>query len=292
MAAPSYYPFLDEQKANATAPLDLNKTDDNLNPALPFEATIWHKPAFAHVEIQLERDAVVIADGGAMIWKDAHLLMTTEMFECWQAMWRKCAGESCCQNRYTGPGKVAFSFKLPGDISAFLCRNDQPWVLSAGAFICGSINIQVSTSFAGCYAATCGGEETWLTKVSCVKDDEGSVGVFYAGGYGAITQHEVLADYTLMISSGCFFATSEGTEFTLKMPGGCCSCQFGGEGLVLAIKGPAVVFTQNRNPALWKRILRREGPKSTKAGGVSDAMAYDGSEAVDTGLVDAIFDDE
>merc|ERR1712038_708971 len=64
-----------------------------------------------------------------------------------------------------------------------------------------------------------------------------------------------------------FFAAPEDSSFELRMPGGCCSCFFGGEGIVVAITGDTTVFTQNRNPAIWKTILRREGAKKKQEGG-------------------------
>jgi len=217
---------------------------------------IHHRPCFAHVEFTLTDGQTVLADGGALIWKDANMNMETQLGDCLPACWRKCAGESCCQNKFTGPGKAAFSFKLPGDMLVFMVNADVGWKLSAGAFVCGSENCEVTTTFTGCFAWCCGGEEAWLTK--CVSKDSNEA-VFYAGGYGAITKHEVPEGHTLSMSTGTFFATPEDVNFTLRLPGGCFGYWCGGEGIVMAINGPTSVFTQNRNPAIWKTILRREG---------------------------------
>ena len=42
----------------------------------------------------------------------------TNMNECGPAMCRWCAGESVCQNEFTGPGKITFAHELPGDVCA------------------------------------------------------------------------------------------------------------------------------------------------------------------------------
>jgi len=249
----NYYPWL-----NGTVSNNQNEANSILS------GELHHRPCFAHVEFTLTNGQVVIADGGALIWKEANLGMDTVVGECCPACWRRCAGESCCQNKFTGPGKAAFSFKLPGDIQVFLVK-DVAWKLSAGAFICGSGNIKVDTTFGGCFAFMCGGEEAWLT--SCSSNDEKEA-IFYAGGYGAITAHDIPEGNTIQMSSGCFFATPEDNSFTLRMPGGCIGCCCGGEGIVLAIEGPGIVYTQNRNPAIWKTILRREGVKKKKKSGV------------------------
>jgi len=250
MSEAGYYPWL----ANTASGTEENGL---------LNGVIHHRPCFAHVEFTLAQGQVVLADGGALIWKDAGLAMTTVVGDCCPACWRKCAGESCCQNKFTGPGKAAFSFKLPGDIHPFLVES-VAWKLSAGAFICGTQNVEVSTEFGGCFAFMCGGEEAWLSKCSSSDDQKA---LFYAGGYGAITEHKVPEGNTLQMSSGCFFAAPEDSSFELRMPGGCCSCFFGGEGIVVAITGDTTVFTQNRNPAIWKTILRREGAKKKQEGG-------------------------
>lgn len=258
--ADGYYPFLDDTKLE----------QQNADSALP--GVIHHAPAFAHVEMVLAQGAVVLADGGSMIWKDANLNMETVVGDCWPACWRRFAGESCCQNKFTGPGKVAFSFKLPGDMKSFAVTKSDAWRLAAGAFICGTNNLRVSTCFAGCFACACGGEEAWLTTVEIAEDADDEAGIFYAGGYGAITRHEVADGHTLAMSSGCFFATGKDVGFVLRMPGGCWTCCWGGEGLVMAIEGPTVVYTQNRNPAIWKTILRREGAKNKKGNSLAAGL--------------------
>ncbi len=35
------------------------------------------------------------------------------------------------------------------------------------------------------------------------------------------------------------------------------SCLFGGEGLVMKITGPTVVYSQNRSPTVWKKIINQ-----------------------------------
>lgn len=265
MADQPFYPFLQEQKGDDCKVENLTEGGGEVH-ALVGAGKIWHRPAFAHVEFMLAAGQEVLSDGGAMIWKDDNININTQTGECMPACWRKCAGESCCQNVYTGPGRIAFSFKLPGDMLAFSVQKSEAWKLSAGAFVCGSNNCVVSTSFTGCYAYICGGEECWLTQVRLDDDSGEASGVFYAGGYGALTRHVVTEGNCILMSTGTFFATSDDQEFTLRMPGGCVSYQCGGEGLVMAIKGPATVYTQNRNPSIWKAILRREGVKNKRKG--------------------------
>lgn len=83
----------------------------------------------------------------------------------------------------------------------------------------------------------------------------------FAGGYGALTRHEVLGGQILLVDQALLFAVSEGTELELGLPGSCISCCFGGEGLVYRIKGPCSVYTANRNSAVWNAIINPPQPK-------------------------------
>jgi len=101
----------------------------------------------------------------------------------------------------------------------------------------------------------------FLTKVYIT---EGNSGMFYAGGYGAITRHEIPAGKTLFLDRGLFFAANDKTEFSLGCPGGCWGCYFGGEGLVMKFAGPRVIFSQNRDPGPLMELLKRPKQKEKK----------------------------
>merc|ERR550525_126269 len=265
MAQQTYYPFIDEQKGAQEEPTGMGaQAGVNTLPGM-----IYHRPAFAHVEMTLSQGQQVLADGGAMIWKDSHLQMKTKKGDCGPACMRKCAGETCCQNLFTGPGLIAFSFKLPGDMLPFHCTTDMGWKLSSGSFVCGTSNIQVDSTFSGCYACCCGGEEAWLSLCTIKSDPEGknaNNGIFYAGGYGALTKHELEEGQQLVLSSGLFFASAQDFDFELVMPGGCFTCWCGGEGLCVSFTGPGMVYSQNRDPSSWKHVLAKEGAKNKNSG--------------------------
>jgi uncharacterized protein (AIM24 family) len=224
---------------------------------------IRDRPAFAHVEVGLAQGQKVMADGKAMIWMDGHVPIETKCGSCGAACWRGCAGESCCQNFYTGPGRVTFGFDLPGDMLPFGVTPGAGWILAAGAFVCGTDNITVTARFSGCFACCCGGTNVFLVKITVQGDQNG---MFYAGGYGAITRHDVPADKFLWLSRGLFFAASDKTQINGGLPGSCVSCLYGGQGFAMKFQGPAVVYSQNRNPDIWYNVLHPPPPRKKKGG--------------------------
>lgn len=227
-----------------------NPVDEN-PPAL--YGVILGRPMFGSVDIHLSDGQEVVADAGSLNWMDADVGMSTGTYGgCCDAMWRSYAGESWCMNTYTGPGLAGFGFPLPGDLVAFAVYEGKGWMLSKGAFVAGSTNLQITGK---CNACTCffGMDEgAFLTAVKLVEGSE-KPGLFYAGGYGGIDRHRVEAGKTLMIDNGMFFACLYGQKISVSFAGGGAKefC-FSSEGLVMVINGPATVFTQNRDPSIFK----------------------------------------
>jgi len=230
---------------------------------LLLKGTIFDRPGFAWVKVDLDPGQKVLADGGAMVWMDGNVPIETKCGSCGAACYRTCAGESACQNTFTGPGSVSFSFKLPGDMLPFGVTPGLGWIITAGAWICGTDNVRVSARFSGCFACCCAGEAPFLTKVTV----ENGNGMFYAGGYGALTRHEIPEGKVLFLDHGLFFAANDQTAIEAGLPGGLISCLYGGEGLVMKFKGPAVVYSQNRDAYIWNTLLRpRQKKKKGQAG--------------------------
>merc|ERR1712137_628230 len=193
---------------------EVQRCSADMNNSKVLHGYVADRPSFSYVEVKLGQDEEVLADGSAMIWMDGQLgpRMQTKVGSCWPAFKRNCAGESCFQNVVKGPGTISFGFQLPGDMLPFAVSTDDGWVLSAGVFVCGTPNLLVGSRFVGCKACCCGGEGPFLTEVR-VKPDERKGGrtehgMFYAGGYGAITRHEVPANKYLLLDTGLFFAAN------------------------------------------------------------------------------------
>eukprot|EP00343_Euplotes_focardii_P007970 CAMPEP_0205822114 /NCGR_PEP_ID=MMETSP0206-20130828/10890_1 /ASSEMBLY_ACC=CAM_ASM_000279 /TAXON_ID=36767 /ORGANISM="Euplotes focardii, Strain TN1" /LENGTH=233 /DNA_ID=CAMNT_0053118109 /DNA_START=67 /DNA_END=768 /DNA_ORIENTATION=- len=223
------------------------------------------RPAFGFVQVYLGEGQQVVADAGSLLWMDGGLPMETGCHGgCMKSYARTCAGESCCQNTYTGPGMVAFGFEYPGDVLPFAVSAQYGgWVLTKGAFIAGSVNTVVSTRFAGCCASVASGEGAFLTKVTSI---DGSPGMFFAGGYGSLERHEVPLHKRLYIDNGLFFAAHEKTRIGMTIVGGMKECMCGGEGLVMSISGPAVVYTQSRDPAIFQPKKKKKENKAADQG--------------------------
>lgn len=240
---------------------------NDVNPAenLLQNSLILHRPAFAHVQVNLNGNKIV-AKAGAMLWMDSKVKLTATCHGgvC-ASQCRTCAQESFCQNVYSGTGEVAFGFDLPGDILPFAVVPNSGWLVSAGSFICSTENVVVSARFGGCAVCLCSGEGPFLTHVSAT---EGK-GVFFAGNYGAIQRHDIPAGKRFCVSTGLFFACSDKTAIQIGLAGGLTTCLCGGEGFVMKFTGPCVVYTQNRDAAIMYSLLNpvpKQQPGKTDSG--------------------------
>jgi len=238
-----------------------------------FTASVSHRPSFAHTEVKLEKpEHKVLAQAGAMLWMDGNMHMSTGCHNGPCVAWcRTCAKESCCLNTFEGPGDVAFGFDLPGDILPFACTPTEGWILSSGSFVCGTTNLRISAQFIGCLAMCCAGEGAFLTHIR--SQDEKGNGLFFAGNYGQIQRHEIPDGKIMSVNSGLFFAASDRTIIDIGLPGGCTSLLFSGEGVVMKFKGPAVVYTQNRNPQDMLKLLNPYQGLPDNGGDGADAGA-------------------
>jgi len=161
---------------------------------------------------------------------------------------------------------VTFAHDLPGDMLPFgvLPGPGNGWVVAAGSYVCGAANLRVTARFAGCGPCICGEVKPWLCKVTL--QGEGS-GMFWAGGYGALTRHDIPAGKTMLLDNGLFFAANELINIGLGLPGGCISCFCGREGIVMKFTGPCVIYSQNRSPAIWQKVLNPPQKRQKKRRG-------------------------
>jgi uncharacterized protein (AIM24 family) len=222
------------------------------DPSTVLNSTVVNRPAFAHARVDLVEGTEVVAAAGAMLWMDGNIGMSTSCYGgCCAAIYRGCSGQTVCMNKWSGTGEIAFGFDLPGDMLPFAVTPGQGWIISAGSFICGTTNAIVTARWSGCLTCLCGGEGAFMTKVY----SSGGNGLFYAGGFGQLQRHEVPEGKTLLVNNGLFFAANEKTHIELGLPGSCSSWCWGKEGFCMKFHGPAVVYTQNRDPVAFMRLL-------------------------------------
>ena len=146
------------------------------------------------------------------------------------------------------------------------------WILTKGAFVAGTQNVNVGSKFMGCCAPKIVGESAWMVKVTC---DE-PMGMFWAGSFGEIQRHEIPPGKTLLVDNALFFGAHERTRMRIVVIGGVKTCCCGGEGIAMAFDGPAIVYTQSRDPEVWS-ALNQPPNSADQNGAMAGANHPDGA---------------
>jgi uncharacterized protein (AIM24 family) len=255
-----------------------NQGGQNLNNLMLYQ--LKGKPAFAYCDVYLQPKQRLVSDANKMIWMDSKIDEPTT--ECWNgcctSLYRKCGGEPCCLNTYTNNDsqnrKISIGFNDPGDLLTFGVAPGNGWILNRNAFLAGTDNLTITSRCIGCCTGAIAGEGMFLTRVHISEEAQQSGntnGVFVAGSFGALVRHDIPAGKVLYVSRGLFFAAHEDTRFQLGLAGGlkniCCT----GGGVVLIFYGPAVIYTQSRDPEKWNPYKRQVKEKRKKQGGSTGA---------------------
>lgn len=207
------------------------------------------------VEVELDKDEVVIAEAGAMNWMEEGITYEAKMGDgteadtgfmgkIMKAGMRALTGESIFITHFTNnidaKKRVAFAAPYPGQIipidmseagGQLICQKD--------AFLCAAYGTKVSISFnkklgAGFF----GGEGFILQKL------EGDGMAFIHAG-GTIVKKELKGE-TLKVDTGCIVGFTQGIDYDIQQAGNLKSMVFGGEGLFLAtLKGHGTVYLQS-----------------------------------------------
>lgn len=264
----------------------------------PLDVSYQYRPNFGAVRVTLNEGESVVADAGALLYMDGTVTMNTSCHNgCCAGYWRRCAGESGCQNTFTGPGRVAFAdTTMPGDVLPFAVTRSQGYIFSTGSYLCSSPNVKVSGKWNGCCNCLCSGEGAFLTHITLDEESQTDVGVAICADYGAFVMHTIPPGKELLVDNGLFLACSDNVQMSVAILGGCYtyvyllllalllldvafprltlrppalshSCCFGGEGFVLRFKAtlsPVTVYTQNRDPAILKKMLKPPPAKSAE----------------------------
>lgn len=205
---------------------------------------ILDSPDFAMLQFTLSAGESVVAEGGAMVAKDAQVEIQTNMRGglLGAAKRKLLGGESLFQNTFTAKADGQRLYLAPppeGDLKARTLAAGEVFYLQSGA-----------------YVAHIGAELTMDTKWGGIRSFFGGVGFFmlrvvgpgtlFYGSYGAL--HEVRVDaagYT--VDTGHIVAFTDGLQYQVRTFNGFKGLFFSGEGLVCDFEGQGSVFIQTRN---------------------------------------------
>lgn len=209
------------------------------------------------VEIELDPGESALAEAGAMMYKDASVVMETIfgdgsgsggggfMDKLLGAGKRLLTGESLFMTVFThsGQGKahVAFGAPYPGNIiPVHLSKVGGTLICQKDSFLCAAKGVSIGLHFQRkILTGLFGGEGFVMQKL----DGDGLV-FMHAGG--TVADRTLKAGEVLHVDTGCIVAMEPGVQFDIQQAGGIKTSLFGGEGLFFAtLRGPGKVWLQS-----------------------------------------------
>ena len=201
------------------------------------------------VEISLNPGETVFAESGELGWISATITLQTSTAAGGQkggfmaVLGRAVAGGTLFMTEYSaqgGPGLVAFTSKLPGQIMPLELGGGASYLVHRHGFVCGTPGVQFSMGFqqrlgAGIFGGT-GFRMQRLT----------GEGLSFIEMHGEVVVYDLQPGNTIRVHPGHVAMFQESVGFTVTTMPGIRNALFGGDGLFLAqLTGPGRVWLQS-----------------------------------------------
>ena len=217
---------------------------------------VVHGDDLQFVEITLDPNETVVAEAGAMMFKDPSIEMDTKMGDgsnpsagfldsLFSMGKRVITGESLFMTHFTARGSqratVAFGAPYPGKIVPLdLAQHGGTFLCQKQAFLCAAMGTSISVAFTKRFGAGLfGGEGFILQKL--VGD-----GMAFVHAGGTVIRRELAPGQQLQVDTGCIVGFEAGVDYDIESVRGVGSMLFGGEGVFLAkLTGPGAIYLQS-----------------------------------------------
>ena len=210
------------------------------------------------VEVELDPGESVIAEAGAMMYKDSTVEMDTIFGDGSDrssqggffdklvgAGKRLLTGEglfmTVFSHRGTGKAKVAFGAPYPGNIIPMhLSQYGGTIICQKDSFLCAAKGVSVGIYFQRKILTGLFGGEGFIMQ----KLDGDGLAFMHAGG--TIVERQLQSGEVLHVDTGCIVAFEPSVQFDIQKAGNIKSALFGGEGLFFAVlQGPGKIWMQS-----------------------------------------------
>ena len=143
---------------------------------------------------------------------------------------------------------------MAGDIVTWTLSG-QTVFLQSGAYLASAMGVEVDSKW--------GGAKTFFSGEGLIVLKVSGQGEVLVASYGAIESRELQAGEQITVDTGHLVAWSDGVTYQVRKVGNWKSTMLSGEGLVVDLTGPGVVYTQSRSQEAFLGWLIPKLPKQT-----------------------------
>ncbi len=224
------------------------------------QTSIRNKPSFASATVRLDPGESVNAEAGVMVAMGPGVEIATGTHGGLLKGLRRSVlgGESFFMNTFTAGssgGEVVFAPSLPGDIVEWQLTG-QTVFLQSGSYLAAGGDVDVDSKW--------GGAKTFFSSEGLVMLKCHGHGALLVSSYGAIEAVDLAAGQRYTVDTGHMVGWSEQVQYKVRKVGGWKSTFLSGEGLVVDLTGPGMVYLQTRSPeALLSWLIPRLPDRSS-----------------------------
>jgi uncharacterized protein (TIGR00266 family) len=203
---------------------------------------VTHRPAYAHLVVDLEPGESVVAEPGAMVSHSPEVGIDTSTTQDGLLGSAKSmlGGESAFANEFTaetGPGRVTLAPPKPGDIAEHELAGETLYAVD-GAFLAADADLDISSEFGGLKSVLAGAGVTPLTL--------SGTGTVFLEAFGGIECVELDPGESYVVDNDHVVAWEDSVDFDARRVGDLKSSLLSGEGYVMEFTGGGSVWYQTR----------------------------------------------
>ena len=216
------------------------------------QVRISSSPAYALAYITLNAGESVYLEKGAMVAVSGGISASVSLANsiAGAAIRKLLVHEQFFQGLYTASvtgAWVAAAPAFPGDVAVVDVGSDGPLTIQSGSYLGHETTVNVSVGVTsvqkvimreGLFAVNCSGH-----------------GLLLIASYGGLERFELQTGHKLIVYTGHIVAWSQGMSTRTGPMSGAMSSTLTGEGMVLELTGPGVVYLQSRAEAQLKSFL-------------------------------------
>ena len=207
------------------------------------EIEILHRPSYSLAVTKLSPNERIRAEGGAMVSMSSGVSIETKAEGgLLKSLGRAVlGGESFFQNFFLASaqgGEVTLAPELPGDMMLIEMRGPK-LMLQAGSYVASENGVELTAKVS---------VKAFMSTEGISMLEASGTGKLLVSSYGAIFERTLGTDEKYVVDTSHLVAFDAGMGVVPKTVGGFKSTLFSGEGLVVELTGPGVIYMQTRSP--------------------------------------------
>jgi uncharacterized protein (TIGR00266 family) len=207
------------------------------------EIEIMHRPSYSLAVAKLTPNERIRAEAGAMVSMSSSVNVETKAEGGFLKSLGRAVlgGESFFQNFFVASaqgGEVTLAPELPGDMMLIELRN-QRLMIQAGSYVASENGVELTAKVS---------VKAFMSTEGISMLEASGTGKLLVSSYGAIFDRSIQTGEKYIVDTSHLVAFDAGMGVTPKTVGGFKSTLFSGEGLVVELTGPGMLYMQTRSP--------------------------------------------